>query len=169
MLHNFLNSQGIFLVLVLLSFILFSCDKNPNPGNNQDIELLTEEECEANNDYHLGFIHQNTTWCADFEIISDMRNRLYIRAESQNGLFVEAFLTDYVNGNYPLDGERNQIIINRFGNVFQSYNDITGNIDILEYSPGQQSIIGANFTFTAINYQSGEQQFISGSFRVAAF
>lgn len=152
-----------------MSHGLTSCKKNTGDiPQNQDIEFLTESECQVNNNYHLGFIYLDDTWCADYEIISEARNRLYIRGESQNGLFVEIYLTDYINGNYSLDGDRNQIVINRFGNVFQSNNTIPGNIDILEYSPSKR-IVGANFNFTAINYQSGEQQFIKGSFRIAYF
>lgn len=159
------------LVTILFSVFLLlfiSCDKTSQNGNQQEVPLTYEEDCQASSQYHVGLKQYNDIWCADFEILADLRNRLYIRAESVNGIVVEIFLTDYVNGNYALDGDRNQVIINRFGNVFQSHNGITGNIDIVEYSPANQ-IVGANFNFNAINYGSGEQQFIQGSFRIQYF
>lgn len=161
-------SKYLFALFAVGVILFAACDKNRISGNPQDVPLTYEEECQASSEYHIGFKQLNEVWCADYEIISDLRNRLYIRGESVNGIVIEIFLTDYVNGNYSLDGDRNQIIINRFGSVFQSHNTILGNIDIIEYSPANQ-IVAANFNFNAINYASNEQQFIQGSFRIRYF
>lgn len=156
------------LLIVFSIFLLCfaaSCAKQREPGSLQEIAFIMKEECQASSLFHVGFKQLSEVWCADYEILSEERNRLYIRAESLNGMLVQINLTDYVNGNYALDGDRNQIVINRFGNIFQSQNTMPGSLDILEYSPVER-LLGGNFTFTAINYASGEQQFIQGSFRV---
>lgn len=151
------------LIFFLLMLSLSACKKDGDQP--QDVDLLYEEQCTPSSSFHFGLSDLNGLWCADFEILSDLRNQLYIRAESQNGIVVEAFLKDFVNGTYTIDGERNRIVINRFGNIYQSYNDISGNLTILEYSPAQD-IVGANFQFTAINYNSFQTQFVEGSFRI---